>query len=223
MSIESNIRQFIGHFTQLTVRISLWNEDETLTGRSSGFLYQPPDSKNLYVITAGHGTPKKGAFIETRIQKNGTTLSLNGGSFKVFHTSGEIDYAYSKLPIEKYSELDDLKDLDFIAYRYQFQPAIKNDAYGFAVLNNYEFIKSGDQLLLHTYSCFEVGLELEDQNETINYFKPYEFKGDDYYVGASGAPIADPEGIITSILIGGDPESGLLKAMRLDNISLEIE
>ncbi len=59
------------------------------------------------------------------------------------------------------------------------------------------------------------------QDEHINYFKPAEFKGDDYYKGASGSPIADPEGQITSILIGGTDDS-LLRAFRMDNIEIDI-
>ena len=47
-------------------------------------------------------------------------------------------------------------------------------------------------------------------------------QGHEYYQGASGSPIADPEGAITSILIGGCEKTGLLRAFRLDNVDIKI-
>lgn len=62
-------------------------------------------------------------------------------------------------------------------------------------------------------------MELIDQDGHMNIFRlARSHQGDEYYRGASGSPIADPEGQITSILIGRVPDTELLRATRLDNI-----
>ena len=43
-------------------------------------------------------------------------------------------------------------------------------------------------------------------------------KDDEYYQGAGGSPIPDPEGAITSILIGRTDDRKYLKGFRLDNV-----
>lgn len=221
---KNNIEKFINHFVRLTVRILHWDSERKLTGRSSGFLYQPDTKLLPLIITAGHGTPKQGAFIETPIIKNGQTLSLNGGEFKVFYHHDNFDYAYSKLPLDTIQQdLEKGTEIEFTAYRHKFIKAKKNEAYGFAVVNNYEFVKTDDGLILPTYCCYEIGLELIKQDEHINYFKTARpIQDHEYYQGASGSPIADPEGAITSILIGGTDPKEFLRAFRLDNINLKL-
>ncbi len=217
---------FVDHMTKVTMRVVKWSENGQLTGMSSGFLYQPDINYHPIVITAGHGMPVKGAFLETRFVKDGQPLLINGGEFKIFRQGEDIDYAYSKLPIEIIKrDLPKEANAECIIYTHKFIKAKKNEAYGFAVINNHlEFIKSGDKLLLPTYCCTELFLELVKQDEHINYFKPSrQIQEDDYYRGASGSPIADPEGAITSILIGGTEPRELLRAFRLDNIDLPLE
>ena len=218
---------FIDFMTKLTMRVVKWNEDGQLTGMSSGFIFQPDINQNPIVITAGHETPPKGVFLETRTQKDGHPLLINGGEFKIFYESSDIDYAYSKLPVElikKDLALEPETDIDLLFYRHKFIKAKKNEHYGFAVINNHlEFVKEGDSLLLPSYCCFEIYLELVRQDEHINYFKTARpLKEDEYYTGASGSPIANPEGAITSILIGGTEPRELLRAFRLDNIKLPL-
>jgi hypothetical protein len=187
-------------------------------------LYQPDPKSSLVVVTAGHHLPTKGVFIETRITKGDKTLCLNAGEFKVFYNYDNIDYAYSRLPIEIIKrDLNKGTQVDYLAYRHQFIRAKKGEAFGFAVWNNYELVKSGDRLLLPRYCCFEIGMELVNQDEHINYFKTNDpLKGDEYYQGASGSPIADPEGAITSILIGCTDDRSFLKGFRLDNVELRV-
>lgn len=221
---EKNINKFIDLLTKVTVRISTWKENGELKGRSSGFLYQSSADKIPKIITAGHNLPESGSFIETRIIKEGKTFLINAGKFNVFYNFNDIDYAFSELPIETYKEeLEQYKDVEFIAYQHKFIKAIKDEAYGFAVINDYaEFVIDADGYILPVYCCYEIGLELVEQDEHLNYFKPARnFQGHEYYKGASGSPIADPEGAITSILIGGCERTGLLRAFRLDNINIE--
>lgn len=177
------------------------------------------------VITAGHGMPEKGAFIETRIHKDGQTFMMNAGEFKVFHNNEGMDFSFSELPVHLYKEeIEKYQGVDIICYRHDFIKALKGDhGYGFAVINNFEFIKNEDGFVLPTYCCHELFLELVDQNEHTNYFKlARQFQGHEYYEGASGSPIVDQEGAVTSILVGGDEGTGLLRAFRLDNIKLRM-
>ncbi|BDU26279.1 hypothetical protein [Flavobacterium sp. GSB-24] len=215
-------KKFIDQMLKLTFRICHWNDDGTLTGRSSGFLYRKSQDSPVLVITAGHGTPQKGSFIETKHVHDNKTAVISTGEFKIFYQEGGIDYAYSVLPLEFAQNSETPKmSFEFICYQGAFVQAVKDEAYGFAVLNNFEFLKSGDQLLLPQYLCHELYLELEKQDDLFNYFKPSrEINPHEYYEGASGSPIADPEGKICSILIGGTDPIELLRAFRLDNIEL---
>jgi hypothetical protein len=220
-NIQKNIDKLVSHLTKFTVRLVTLSEGGAITGQSSAFLYQPIENKIPFIITAGHNLPTEGSFLETRVIKDGSPVLINGGLFKVFYNHGDIDYAYSELPVKLLAkDMQEYKGIEFNTYQHDFQIAKKGEAYSFAVINNYEFVKSGEKIFLPTYCCYEIGLELVDQDEHINYFKPTEFKGHDYYKGASGAPITDPEGVITSILIGGDDRNEFLRAFRLDNIEI---
>lgn len=223
-SILENITRFIDHLTRFTIRIVKVGSNRAISSLSSGFLYQSDLGSPIVVITAGHNTPPKGVFIETRIVKDGQTLCVNAGKFTVFHNSDNIDYAYSRLPMDIIQrDLDKNIKVEYIAYRHKFMRAKKQEAYGFAVWNNYEFIKSGSSLLLPKYCCYEVGMELIEQDEHINYFKTAgPLKEDEYYQGASGSPIADPGGRVTSILIGRTEDKKYLKGFRLDNTSIPV-
>jgi hypothetical protein len=222
--IEDNIRNFIDHMTKVTVRISTWNENGALTGRASGFFYQPESRKTPIIVSAGHKLPPLGSFIDTRVIRDDKTLSINAGKFNIFYNHDDIDYAFSELPVDIYKkELEIYKGVELIPYQHEFVKAVENEAYGFAVINDYgEFIIHHDGFILPSYCCYEVGLELVKQEEYINFFKPSRgFQGHEYYQGASGSPIADPEGAITSILVGGCEKTGLLRAFRLDNVELK--
>jgi hypothetical protein len=223
-SILENITRFIDHLTRFTIRIVKVGSDRAITGLSSGFLYQSDVGSPIVVITAGHKTPPKGVFIETRIIKDGQMLCVNAGKFTVFSHSDNIDYAYSRLPMDIIQrDLDKNTKVEYIAYRHKFLRAKKREAYGFAVWNNYEFIKSGNALLLPRYCCYEVGMELIEQDEHINYFKTAgSLKEDEYYQGASGSPIADPEGRVTSILVSRTKDKKYLKGFRLDNTIIPV-
>ena len=225
---QKKIYDFVEHFSKATVRISTYNKDGAMVGRASGFLYQPSDKQIPVIITAGHKLSEvTNSFIETRIIKDGKTLLINAGKLNIFYNNSDIDYAYCELPVTLYKEdIESYKDVEFIAYKHEFIKAKKDEAYGFAVINDYaEFVRNSasDGYILPSYYCYEVYLELEKQDEHLNYFKlARPFQGHEFYQGASGAPLADPEGAITSILIGGCEKTELLRAFRLDNITFDI-
>lgn len=219
---EKAVNNFIELLLKVTFRICHWNQNGVLTSRSSGFLYKKNETSPILVITAGHGTPPDGSFIETTHVHEDKTAAINAGKFHVFHQSNKIDYAYSELPLEliKKSLSKDMS-FDFTVYKEPFVNAVKDEAYGFAVRNNYEFVKMGKSIVAPTYLCYEVYLELEKQDEHINYFKTARpIMEHEYYQGASGSPIADATGKICSILIGGTDPREYLRAFRLDNINL---
>lgn len=217
-----NINAFIDRMTKVTVRIVKADSAGNLIGMASGFLYQPDKDYLPIVITAGHITPDKRCFIETRISKDGQTLSLNAGEFKVFYNYDNIDYAYSHLPPDFIRrDIKNNEDVEMATYRHKFVKAKKNEEYGFAVWNNHEFIKAGDSFLLPRYCCYEISLRLVQQNENVNHFKTSrQIQDHEYYRGASGSPVADPEGAITGILIGGTDPIKYLRVFRLDNVDL---
>ena len=140
-SAKINILNFIGFLTKFTVRIDKAAPDGKMTGFCSGFLYQSDPKNPLMVITAGHQMPPKVAFIETRITRGDRTVCLNAGEFNVFYNHVDIDYAYSRLPLDIIRrDLDKEMKFDYTAYRHRFILARKREAYGFAVWNNYEIV-----------------------------------------------------------------------------------
>jgi hypothetical protein len=218
---ERNIEAFIEKMNQITYRLVTVSENKEIKGMASGFLYQPTTITPIF-ITAGHKLSNGGLFIETKVTKNNTPILLNAGTFEIFYDKKtDIDYAYSKLPLELYTEETSQKAcLSLQCYQHDsFYDIDKKEPYGFSVTNNFNLVKNDSKLIMDIYSCFEIGLTLVKQSEHINYFKTIDrHKGDDFYRGASGSPIANSEGAINSILIGGD-EEGLLKGFRLDNIT----
>lgn len=219
---EKATKRFIDLMLKVTFRICHWNDEGELISRSSGFLYKKSEDSPILVITAGHKTPPEGSFIETTHVYKDETAAINAGKFNIFHQKGNIDYAYSKLPLEVIeNSLRPNMSFEFKVYQAPFEKAVKDEAYGFAVRNNYEFVKMGDKFLVPTYLCHELYLELVSQDDHINYFKPSRpIQEHEYYAGASGSPIADPSGKICSILIGGTEPIEYLRAFRLDNIEL---
>lgn len=221
---NKNIEKLLQVLEKVTVRIAVCDEQAALKTRGAGFLYKSPTMKIPILITAGHILVGAKCFIETNIVKDDKMLLLAGGKFTVHYSETE-DYGYSKLPVKLYrTQYEELIGVELNFYKEKFVKAVENEAYSFAVVNNYpEFIINNGGFLLCPYHCYEVFMELEDQNENFNYFKlSREFGGHEYYSGASGSPIADPSGRITSILVSGDEKTKILKSFRLDNINLEI-
>lgn len=221
--IHGNIQSLVDDLTKITVRIATWDAG-VLKGRSSGFLYKSPNHDSPLVITAGHNMPDEGSFIETRVKNdNGEMLQINAGKFQAFYNRDKIDVAFSELPIDLYKkEIAQYDGVELFQYFREFVKAIPGEAYSFAVINNYEFVKSGNGFILPVYLCYEIGLELVDQDESFNYFKTCRnFQGHEYYQGASGSPIIDPEGAVTSILVSGFDDIEVLRGFRLDNFDFK--
>ncbi len=222
--ILRRIQQYVDFMTKFTVRIIAFKSEREINGHRSGFLYQRKENEVPLVITAGHGCPPAGSFVETRILRNKKPLCYNAGKFEVFHTEGQIDFAYSKLPIDiiKKDLPPDVR-IEVLAYKHSFDSPSTREAYGFAVWNNYELVSTGDELLLPQYCCYEVGMELAGEDTWQYFFKTQkELKEDEYYDGASGAPICDPEGRICSILLGRTKDKRYLRGHKLMEVSRKL-
>ena len=218
---EKNIQAFIEKMNQVTYRLVTMSDNNDVKGLASGFLYQPDASSIPIFITAGHKLSNGGLFIETKHIVNNRPILLNAGTFDIYYDEEKLDYAYSKLPLELYTERTSQEACHSLkCYQYDsFYDVGTKEPYGFSVTNSFCLVKNGSELIMDIYSCFEIGLELIKQSDHINFFKIKDgHKGDDFYAGASGSPIANSEGVINSILIGRDDE-GLLKGFRLDNIT----
>ena len=206
--------------TRFTVRIIAFKSETEIKGHRSGFLFQEKEDEAPLVITAGHGCPPAGSFVESRICVNHRPLCYNAGKFDVFYTDGQIDFAYSRLPIEVIKrDLPPDVCIENLAYKHSFGSPSSGEAYGFAVWNNYEMVDSGDGLLLPQYCCYEVGMELAGEDTWQYFFKTQkDLKEDEYYEGASGAPISDPEGRICSILLGSTEDKKYLRGHKLGEV-----
>ena len=219
---QKAIENYINLLLKVTFRICHWDENGQLKSRSSGFLYKRTADSPLLVITAGHHTPPEGSFIETKHVYENQTAAVNAGKFQVFYNDNDIDYAYSILPLDLIQKsLSKHMSFEFTVYKEPMVKAVNTEVYGFAVRNNYEFVKYSDALVAPTYLCHELYMELVKQEEHINYFKTSRpIQDHEFYRGASGSPITDQYGRISSILIGGTDPIELLRGFRLDNIDL---
>jgi hypothetical protein len=215
--IRRRIQQYVEFMTKFTVRIISFKGEREISGHRSGFLYQGKENETPFVVTAGHGCPPVGSFVETRILSNGRPLCYNAGRFEVFYTEGQIDFAYSKIPIDVIKkDLPPGVRIEVLAYKHAFGSASPGEAYGFAVWNNYELVNTGNELLLPQYCCYEVDMELSGEDTWQYFFRTRkELKEDEYYQGASGAPITDPEGKICSVLLGRTEDKKYLRGHKL--------
>lgn len=159
--IIQGVWSYLNFMTKFTVRIISFKDNGDI-GHRSGFLYQPDENDLPLIITAGHGCPKKGSFVETRILKDGRPLCYNAGEFKVFITEGAVDLAYSKIPVDIIrKDLSFDQSIEHKAYKDKFYVPSRGTAYGFAVLNNYE---ATEENILPQYCCYEVGMELHSMD-----------------------------------------------------------
>ena len=200
-----------------SVRIITFDSSKNIIGQRSGFFYKPTDYEVPIIITAGHGCPETGSFVETRIAKDQKPSCYNAGNFNIFYSENSIDIAYSKLPIDIIrKDLPDNVKIDYLAYSHEFMEPVKSEAYGFAVWNNYELVMSGSDLLLPQYSCYEVGMEYDYSDDWQHFFKTQgDLKKDEYYRAASGSPISDLEGKIYSLLLGRTDDGKYLRGLNI--------
>lgn len=220
----NSIEKFKTLLREHTFRLLNKNDKGELTGFASCFVWQSDPTQIPVIITAGHGLELTGALIETsKKNADGQPLLLDAGDFKIFY-SDDIDFAHSKMPLKVIKYLKKNKDVNIPCYIEEIGKPILNEDYGFSMVNNFEFMKSGEKLLLPRYECSEVGMKFILEDSGCYYFKTVSnLKDDDYYSGASGSPIADREGRIVSILTGRSYDGTYLKGACLDELIEKIK
>ncbi len=114
-------------------------------------------------------------------------------------------------------------EIPFYAGPLDSRPVV-GEAYGFAASNNATLVRRLDNPDLWREGCYEVGMEFDGCAPDGRYrFKlARTHQGHEYYCGASGAPIADPEGRIVSIVSGGNRESNLILGTPLAELIHEV-
>lgn len=222
MSANNPIELFVQHMLRHTVRL-IRNATSIASGSgvASGIIVR--FSRRLILLTAGHIFDRPGRWtMETSTVVDGKTLHLHLPDVQrlcsVEVRSGkdsDIDLAWAPLDCEAVKEqmrrdaaMRDravklpvyIGPLDLIPER--------SEAYGFAAHNRVEMHGARH---LYSQPSFEVGMAFKGYHAESGL---YEFElsrlhqGHDYYSGASGAPIANAEGKIVSLLVSGDQDGG---------------
>jgi hypothetical protein len=224
---EEGIRDFVEHLLDFTVRIIRLDNKGQFVAHRSGFLYQPDWTNCPFVLTAGHNCSRDSLFIEGKSAPGARSLCYSAGVFEVHDIEGVMDIAYSHLPIDGlgHEQTPSGVRIPYVAYRGPFIQPTKREVYGFAVWNNYELVQQLSGLTLPEYSCNEWGMKYSHSDAWQHFFKvSRDFQPDEFYEGASGSPICDPEGVVCSMLLGRTQgKTPLLRGLRMNEIDKELK
>ena len=119
--------------------------------------------------------------------------------------------------------LDDLR-IELPAYQGPIHDEPKgNRAYAFASWSRTEF-HPAKQTLIRDSAC-EAGMRYvgNDSNGLYKFELSRKHQGHDYYKGSSGAPIADEEGKIVSIVLKGDEDDNIIYGFPISSLAEIIE
>jgi hypothetical protein len=192
-------------------------------GLATGFLVEK--QQRHYVLSAGHSMRRKSTwFWETNVilQPDRQTLCVPVGPFTLLKRikicpgckskALNIDFAWADFDISalrrRFTEDPKLKGqqlgLNFYNGPLDCVPILHDEPYTFAAWNRGTLEQLGS-LFLRREASYETCLEYTGKNRSGNYVfklaRPH--MGHKYYKGASGAPIASPEGMIVSMVLGG--------------------
>jgi hypothetical protein len=226
------IKAYLERLSSLTVRVvcnaGTFEENGSI---GSGVLLQRP--AGLALVTAGHNFDRPGTWtLESSVQVRGRTLTLPIPApqrlFEIdLHTGegGDLDIAWSWLDLDVYRQI--LREqgpkssrLEFTAYQGPINSEPAADAmYAFAAYSRVRLDANLAQL--DVAPACEIGMEYQGTDECgLHEFalaRPHQ--GDDYYYGASGAPIADETGRVVSILVSGLKDDNVLFGFPLSRIA----
>ncbi len=228
---EKAIRAFIENMLAYTVRIMR----NALTipenfGRASGVLVE--HNNDYILLTAGHSLEKPGDWtLETSVVVDDKTLHLPLRDIQLLaqiDTDGgtvqKIDLAWARISHEDCkAALDSFpktqkQPIEFPVYRGPLDEEPSHDSpYGFAAWNRAE-LHQHDVSILASEPSFEVGMTYNgiSNDDSLYVFElARAHQGNEYYCGASGAPIADEEGRIIALVTKGDPKENLIYGVPL--------
>ena len=239
--IREGVQQFVDHMLLTTMRLVRVRNEDSLdpVGVASGFLFERDGE--CYLITAGHVFDDGKWVLETRHTENHQVLQLKIPaptlllSLELDRSKAprRLDIAWSRM--DSFEALDDVEERSFDdssvlpIYRGPLsEKPLSDQAYGFASWSHVEYHKPVGQLLRE--AAYEVGMQYDGTQQVslsrkakgtqeVHRLKlDCEHQGHDYYEGASGSPIADPEGKIVSVLIGGSEKEDIVYGFPIQTV-----
>jgi hypothetical protein len=237
--VQENIRAHLAHLLGYVVNLVRGKRGRPLTepaGLASGFVVKKDD--RYFLLSAGHAVNKHQWYWEMNVDLSDQRccLCLPVGPFtllKRFSLSEDgssvtakrkIDVGWCELDIKKLTKQFTAdprltgKTLEIPAYHGPLdeRPVANAELYSFAAWNRGLLIPVG-VLLLERSPSFEVGMRFVRENKHGKYvFKlGRSHQGHAYYKGASGAPIATPDGKIISMVLGGSSKRNEIYGLPL--------
>jgi hypothetical protein len=208
-------------------------------GLATGFIVQK--GERHYLLSAGHAMSKPVQWYwETNVVsiERRDTLCIPIGPFTllksyVIDDEGEVavadvDVAWCEfdpkrieVELKRMGQPSEVS-LDFPFYRGPLDqvPVLKTEPYSFAARSRGQLQQFGT-LFLARDNAFETCMEYRGMSNNGRYvFKlAEEHKGHDYYEGASGAPIAGPDGTIISMVLGGNDRTHVIYGLELSRFT----
>lgn len=232
----ANANAFVQQMLTTTSRLVRLDESNKPSGISSGFIVEKDGSWNL--LAAYHSLKRGRYCLETNVTHEGEPLVLTFDSYAYYkrfelNVNGldsngeEVDFGWMKIDRDKLSrELrNDPRfqgkqlDLPFYCGPLNQRPNT-TDLYGYAAWNR-GTIHEASRTFLEREPSYEIGLKFlgfDEQHRLYRFQVDGRHKGDKYYSGASGAPIADSSGLIVSMLVGGSKKENLLWGLPLADV-----
>lgn len=231
-----NLENLLETLLETTVKLIEVDESKKPVGVASGFVLKR-DEKNV-LISAGHCFKNsKQIAIETSIISGRETLifalppvnlvkkgNLLTGKFS------DLDIAWTSFDPNEVNKLDEdderLNNLKIELHAYQgpiHEEPEKNRIYAFASWSRTEFHPAKQTLIREAAS--EAGMQYigKDTNGLYKFQLSRKHRGHDYYKGSSGAPIADEEGKIVSIVLKGDEDDNIIYGFPISSLAEIIE
>lgn len=229
-----NVRALHDQLVQVTVLLVDWEPGlDFPRNRASGFVIKR--NGRYFVISAGHALRRGKWSLELDPFRDGKHQSLlvplrsTWGILKhVDLEAGEarsVDFAWADIDVERL-RADVRKDerlqglpVTIPEYRGSLDRRPSgDDVYTYVALNQAVGEEHPFSKILERKASHEIGMEYVDDaadHDAYVFRLGRDHQGHKYYKGASGAPIADSEGIIVSVVLGGSEERHELYGARL--------
>jgi hypothetical protein len=228
MDEQTAADEFVRHMLSMTLRLVRLSGSNEPRAIASGFLTRV--GTKYRVVSAGHAIgASQGWTIETLPVSARETLMLTVEGVQTVTTIqpncqiGSLDISWADIDpqaIEEQLKNDPRRptqpvELPLYVGPLDGQPS-EGTSYGFAAWNRVEY--HPDREAIHRDASFELHLAFEgiDPSGGLYRFRiARRHQGDEYYRGASGAPIADSEGRFISMLVCGDAAQNALYGVPL--------
>jgi len=216
--------------SKVTVKLLRGIDEKPIpTGARCGFITKR--NGRLVVVTAAHKADLDDHwFVQTALTHEGQTLyvPVKGLMFwkrlnldRPDHIE-DIDLAWGELDMlaleQQLKAKGTAKDapLGWMPYIGPIEAPEKEEAYGFSGVGAIDIVPEFGKM--YQTPAYELYLEYSGDNterDLYEFAMARKHQGDAYYEGASGSPIAGPDGKIVSILLGSDEERTVLWGAKL--------